>query len=122
MKRRGLFTLCIILLILLAIPLWLISPILGKEVELTDREYFIAHAGGEVEGIKYTNSREALQKSLSLGYKYVEFDLRLTSDSFIVCCHNFVDFNKSTHCKPDDLHLIPTKEKFLQKKMYDKYH
>lgn len=35
----------------------------------------IAHAGGSIDGNIYTNSLDALNASLSRGYKYIEFDL-----------------------------------------------
>ena len=38
----------------------------------------IAHAAGVVEGHVYTNSREALERALRDGYRFVELDLRKT--------------------------------------------
>jgi hypothetical protein len=55
----------------------------------TDPERFIAHAGGEIEGIKYTNSLEALDLSYQQGVKLFELDLMETSDGKIVATHGW---------------------------------
>ena len=47
-------------------------------------EHFIAHAGGAIDGITYTNSLEALDLSYSKGCKLFELDLVLTSDDKII--------------------------------------
>ena len=51
-------------------------------------EYFIAHAGGAIDGINYTNCREALDFSYSKGCKLFELDLVLTTDGKIVAQHD----------------------------------
>jgi len=50
--------------------------------------YFIAHAGGTIDGIKYTNSLEALDLSYSKGCKLFELDLVLTTDGKIIAQHD----------------------------------
>jgi len=50
-------------------------------------EHFIAHAGGAIDGINYTNCLEALNLSYSKGCKLFELDLSLTTDGKIVASH-----------------------------------
>jgi len=51
-------------------------------------KHFIAHAGGEIDGIIYTNSVEALDLSYSKGCRIFELDLTLTTDDKIVAKHD----------------------------------
>jgi len=51
-------------------------------------EYFIAHAGGAIDGNIYTNCLEALDLSYSKGCKLFELDLVLTTDGKIVAQHD----------------------------------
>lgn len=76
--------------------------------------------GGGISGKEYTNSREALDNSLNMGYKYIEIDLRETSDSAIVCCHEWEDFYHMTGIEADTDKGI-TLQKFKQCKIYGKY-
>lgn len=64
---------------------------------VTDVE-LIAHAGGALDGYVYTNSREALERAAVVGYKFVEVDLIMTSDSVLVAAHSWEDFNRITGC------------------------
>lgn len=57
---------------------------------------FVAHAGGGIEGHIYTNSREALELAKENGYKFIEFDLQMTSDSILVAAHSWGEFNRMT--------------------------
>ncbi|MDO5118235.1 MAG: hypothetical protein Q4D34_07090, partial [Eggerthellaceae bacterium] len=45
---------------------------------------FIAHAGGGYEGEAYTNSREALTRSLQAGALAIEMDFMFTTDDVLV--------------------------------------
>lgn len=80
----------------------------------------IAHAGGEIEGYVYTNSREALEKSVSEGYRYIELDLQYTADSVLVAAHSWEDFNTMTGLshKGD---TAPTFADFVSRKIYGKF-
>lgn len=53
----------------------------------------IAHAGGAVDGVSMTNSYEALCAARDNGYKYIELDLLLTSDSVLVAMHDWAGYN-----------------------------
>jgi glycerophosphoryl diester phosphodiesterase len=52
----------------------------------------IAHAGGAVDGMVYTNSLRALDESAESGFKFFEIDFVKTSDGFIVCGHDWHAF------------------------------
>ena len=79
---------------------------------LSNPQHFIAHACGEIDGHTYTNSLEALQKSIASGYRYIEFDLAETSDNVLVCSHGFEDF-------PDD--SIPSLKDFKEHRIKGRY-
>ena len=51
-------------------------------------DHFIAHAGGAIDGINYTNSLEAMNLSYSKGCKLFELDLVLTTDGKIIAKHD----------------------------------
>jgi len=51
-------------------------------------EHFIAHAGGAIDGINYTNCVEAMDLSYSKGCRLFELDLCLTTDGKIVAVHD----------------------------------
>ncbi len=56
---------------------------------------YIAHGGGIGEFV-YTNSKEALEKSLRDGFQFVELDLLETSDGDIVGAHDWKHFANLT--------------------------
>lgn len=80
------------LLLLLALPL-LLSCVTQERVAKPE---LIAHAGGEIDGYVYTNSLEALCSAAEKGYRYIELDLIMTSDSVLVAAHSWADFNSMT--------------------------
>ena len=51
-------------------------------------EHFIAHAGGAIDGITYTNSLEAMDLSYSKGCRLFELDLVYSTDGKIVANHD----------------------------------
>ena len=51
-------------------------------------EHFIAHAGGAIDGINYTNCVEAMDLSYSKGCRMFELDLTYTTDGKIVAVHD----------------------------------
>ena len=51
-------------------------------------EHFIAHAGGAIDGINYTNCVEAMDLSYSKGCRLFELDLTYTTDGKIVAAHD----------------------------------
>jgi glycerophosphoryl diester phosphodiesterase len=51
----------------------------------------VAHAGGGLDGRMYTNSYQALDANLALGFVYFEIDFVFTADSELVCLHDWED-------------------------------
>ncbi len=87
-------------------------------VETTGEEWFaeapmIYHAGGEIHGSLYTNSREAVEETLSEGNFFIEIDLRYTSDGHLVCAHDWLDVY------PVD--CDPTLEEFLNTRIQGRF-
>lgn len=80
---------------------------------------YIAHAGGVIDGHEYTNSIEAVDRALALGYTYVELDLVLTSDSQLVALHDWELFHEITGCKGDTGAI--SLEEFKDRKIYGLY-
>ena len=78
----------------------------------------IAHAGGAIDDIFYTNSLEAIKKSLNNGLSMIELDLQLSSDGYIIAVHDWKSWSKSTGCSIDS---IPSYKKFLSCKPYNRY-
>lgn len=79
---------------------------------------FIAHAGGELDKITYTNSKEALDTSYKLGFRFFELDIEKTKDGAFVATHDWAHWVKQTGYKGD----VPiTRKEFLQHKIYGKY-
>ena len=80
---------------------WLMRPFNDKSFSniSLDSKMLIAHAGGLIDGYSYTNSKEALLKSISEGYLYIELDLYGTTDDSIVCLHELEDFHDMTNLK-----------------------
>ena len=58
----------------------------------------IAHAGGGINELTYTNSLEALNQSISNGFKLIELDLKQTSDEKLVAVHDWKSFKRKTNC------------------------
>lgn len=78
----------------------------------------IAHAGGGINGLKYTNSLEAMEQSIEHGFKMVELDLLISSDGRIVAVHDWKTFHEMTNS--NNTGSISSKE-FESKIICDKY-
>lgn len=104
---------------LLCILIWLVRPITVSEddINILSPQYLIAHGGGGIDGKTYTNCKEALISSLDKGFRYVELDLYMTSDSDVVCLHHISDFNMMTSSHYDSL----DQKTFLESQFYGKY-
>lgn len=92
------------------------NPDYNKIIKNKDR--FIAHAGGSLDGKLYTNSLNALDSSYANGYKLFELDLIYTSDHKIVACH---DWNKWKELTEYSGNIPPTEKEFLNQKILKKY-
>ena len=69
----------------------------------------IYHAGGAIDGLAYTNSKEAIENTLSMGNRLLEIDFLFTSDGHLVCLHEWKNLQGLT--RPCTL------ERFLSLKM-----
>lgn len=100
---------------------WLTSPMTNPCTDvLSNKNCYIAHAAGALDGYRYMNCREALLQTLNNGYQYIEFDLGLTNDSVLVCLHDWKLFHKMT--SEDSLNEKPiTINEFRHRKIYRKY-
>lgn len=80
----------------------------------------IAHGGGEIDGIKYTNSREAFLQSIAYGYKFIEIDFKETIEGELFGAHSTREFRERT-----DLlnigHIPPTNAQVRKSKIDGKY-
>jgi glycerophosphoryl diester phosphodiesterase len=52
---------------------------------------FVAHAGGGIGELRYTNSREALDAAAVHGFRLVELDFSFTRDGHLVLVHRWAD-------------------------------
>jgi len=91
----------------------------GKKPDYT--KFFIAHAGGAIDGIVYTNCLEALDLSYSKGCKLFELDLINTSDNKLVAAHGWVDFKTLVNYSGTIDNTPLTEKEFLSLKILGKY-
>lgn len=85
-----------------------------KQEQWYEVDRVVAHACGEIDGLTYTNSREALENSYQKGRRNFECDLILTADGELVACHDWDVWNA---WKEDDEATIPTLEEFMNTKI-----
>ena len=69
---------------------------------LTNNDNFIAHAGGGIDNLKYTNSLESLLKSIKQGFKFIELDINISRDNKLVFLHDWKSFKKYIGFKNHD--------------------
>ncbi len=60
----------------------------------------VAHAGGAVRGLAYTNSREALDEHYASGYRVFELDFHWTSDGRLVAVHDWAEISAQFGARP----------------------
>lgn len=72
----------------------------------------IAHAGGGVGSITYSNSLEALDKSYSLGFRYFEIDFSWTESGELVAIHDWQE--TAERLFPGFMNTPQTSEEFLE--------
>ena len=78
----------------------------------------IAHAGGEIDNLFYTNSLEAVTKSLASGMNMIELDLKLSSDGYLIALHDWESWSKNTGCSISE---YPKYDEFLKCKIFKIY-
>lgn len=79
---------------------------------------FIAHAGGRIDGIEYTNSLEAMNLSYKNGFRLFELDFIETADGVFVASHGWSDWKKQVGFKEE---RRPTLKEFKSLKILEKY-
>ena len=84
----------------------------------SDTNRYLAHAGGEIDGQRYTNSLEALNSNYALGFRIFEIDIITTSDGHLVCAHDWDTWKRFTGFKGES---PPTLKEFLKHKIKEKY-
>lgn len=103
------------------------GPCLWRIYRLNQQQWYdvdnvIAHALGSIDGIAYTNSREALENSYQNGYRLFECDLTMTSDGEIVACHDWEFWNREiAQAASGNEDFIPTLDTFMNHKIREKY-
>ena len=94
--------------------------------KLKQKNYrFIAHAGGGIDDLKYTNSLEAVNKSIKDNFKLIELDIRETLDNVFVGVHEWKEFKEITNTKKQDENELNNEalllNEFKKKRIYKKY-
>lgn len=79
---------------------------------------YIAHAGGEVNGVKSTNTKDALDQNYNKGFRLFELDIISTSDGHLVAAHDWSMWARFTDYTGT---LPPTHEQFMKQKIYGDY-
>ena len=92
-------------------------PRIHYEFEPNNNRY-IAHAGGEVNGIKSTNSKDALDQNYAKGFRLFELDIIETSDKKMVAAHDWKMWARFTDYEGA---LPPSHEEFMKYKIYGDY-
>lgn len=112
-----------ILISLFSFDLFKKEPIYNSELlkNLKNTQFkYIAHAGGGIENIKYTNSVEALHQSIDLGFKIIEIDLMETLDNKFVGVHDWASFKRNSSYKNTNDEPILYND-FLNLKIFNKF-
>lgn len=88
-----------------------------------EKEYkFIAHAGGGIDQYTYTNSLEAVNLSISNGYKLIEIDLLETKDKHFVGANTWSKYKQDNFFDENSINDEPLYlEEFKKIKIFNKY-
>lgn len=98
----------------------MVSIGMARCIGACDEQSYIAHGGGAIDGFCITNSLESVEHAIDVGIKYIELDLRLTSDGYLVAAHDWDSFNLST-CRDTLSGRVPTYDEFKSLKIHGKY-
>ncbi len=93
------------------------KSIFKKDINMNNYK-IIAHAGGAIDGIPYTNSLEAINNSHNKGFKYIELDFLKTIDGHYVAVHDWKKWKQLSGYKGK---LPPSLEIFKKFKILNKY-
>lgn len=78
---------------------------------------FIAHAGGQIDGRRYTNSREALDLAYQNGFRLFEIDLIKTGDGRLAAAHDWEKWRDAT----GSMSSAPTSAEFKERLLFQAY-
>jgi len=84
----------------------------------SDSNRFIAHAGGEIDGHRYTNSLEAMDYHYGQGFRLFELDIIKTSDNVFVAAHDWDHWQKLTGFEGE---LPPSRQEFNSHQLFNTY-
>jgi glycerophosphoryl diester phosphodiesterase len=90
MKKTVIASLLSAIVLLIALAAYFYASQKNAESKIF-KVYRIAHAGGEVKGVTYTNSYDALNLNLKKRFRYFEIDFSFTQDEQLVCLHDWQD-------------------------------
>ncbi len=85
---------------------------------ISSADRFIAHAGGMIDGVKYTDSKEAMDFSYAQGFRLFELDILETSDHEYVAAHDWVHWKKEVRFSGE---TPVSRAEFLKHKIRGKY-
>lgn len=88
-------------------------PMVPSENAWYQNTQLIFHAGGGIDGLDYTNSKEAIEQMVTEGNYFIEVDFMYTSDHELICMHKW-----SEQWVGED---VPSLEEFIAEKIYGKY-
>ena len=80
-------------------------------------DLLIAHAGGGIEEVDYTNSIEAFENSYQKGIRTMEIDFQITSDDRMVCLHYWETQINSDY----EAGYVYSEEEFMNIQIFDSY-
>lgn len=94
----------------------------GPQLQQTDRggwrgDLLVAHACGGIEGMDYTNSADAFERSYQEGIRVMEVDFQLTSDDRLVCVHEWDAQMDSNH----EEGYVYSREEFMNIQVFDRF-
>ncbi len=103
---------------------WFYADVLREPVPvpallLRSAPELIAHAGGTIDGVSYTNSREALLSAVDQGFRLIEVDLRKTLDGHYFGVHRYREFRRLTGQR--FFYLPPTSRAVRESKILGHY-
>ena len=82
-----------------------------------EKDSLIVHSMGGIDGMGYTNCKEAFLFNYEKGYRIFEVDFRETSDGVLVARHDWRKNDWDAYTKKN----IPTAEEFLSSPLYGTY-
>ena len=98
----------------------ILENVKSYEYKIKDIKRFIAHAGGEINKDKYTNSLEALNYSYDNGIRLFELDIIETKDGHFVAAHDWKNWKRRVNYPIVDNNPVSLDE-FMKYRIKNKY-